>query len=136
MEKPNSSLAIPVINSWHKLNIFQRLNKVKEQMTSQSQNTRVHFEMASFVDETLLEDLTELIIPYADSLGMNEQELPNLRSMLMFKNVSVVSDSNPRTAVSLDHMRDLYRILSANQGRPLTRLHLHTLAYQAILGMN
>ena len=136
MVKPNSNLAIPVINSWHKLNIFQRLNKVKEQMTSQSQNTRVHFEMASFVDETLLEDLTELIIPYADSLGMNEQELPNLRSMLMFKNVSVVSDSNPRTAVSLDHMRDLYRILSGNQGRPLTRLHLHTLAYQAILGMN
>ena len=111
----------------------QRLNKVQNQMKLQSSKTRVHFEMASFVDETLLEDLTELIIPFADSLGMNEQELPNLRSMLMYKNISVVSDSNPRTAVTLDHMRDVYRILSSNEGRPLTRLHLHTLAYQAIL---
>ena len=107
----------------------QRLNKVQNQMKLQSSKTRVHFEMASFVDETLLEDLTELIIPFADSLGMNEQELPNLRSMLLYKNVSVVSDSNPRTAVTLDHMRDVYRILSSSEGRPLTRLHLHTLAY-------
>ena len=110
-----------------------RLNKVKNQMTAQPSTTRIHFEMASFVDQTLLEDLTEIIIPHADSLGMNEQELPNLRSMLLYRNVSVVSDSNPRTAVTLDHMRDVYRILSANKGRPLTRLHLHTLAYQAIL---
>ena len=102
----------------------QRLNKVQNQMKLQSPKTRIHFEMASFVDETLLEDLTELIIPFADSLGMNEQELPNLRSMLMYKNISVVSDSNPRTAVTLDHMRDVYRILSSNEGRPLTHLHL------------
>ena len=27
----------------------------------------------------------------------------------------------------------LYRVLSGNKDRPLTRLHLHTLAYQAIL---
>ena len=32
-----------------------------------------------------------------------------------------------------DQIRDVYRILSGNDGRPLTRLHLHTLAYQAIL---
>ena len=79
----------------------RRLIKVKNQMTARSQNTRIHFEMASFVDETLLKDLTELVIPFADSLGMNEQELPNLRSMLLFQNVSVISDSNPRTAVTL-----------------------------------
>ena len=103
-------------------------------MESQSNSrTRIHFEMASFVDESLLKDLTELVIPYADSLGMNEQELPNLRSMIINGNISVVSDSNPRTAVTLDQIRDVYRILSQNKGRPLTRLHLHTLAYQAIL---
>ena len=78
-----------------------RLKKVKMQMEAQPSTTRVHFEMASFVDETLLQDLTSLVIPHADSLGMNEQELPNLRSMLMFGNVSVVSNSNPRTAETL-----------------------------------
>ena len=74
---------------------------VKMQMEAQPSTTRVHFEMASFVDETLLQDLTSLVIPHADSLGMNEQELPNLRSMLMFGNVSIVSNSNPRTAETL-----------------------------------
>lgn len=78
-----------------------RLQKVKMQMEAQPSTTRVHFEMASFVDETLLQDLTSLVIPHADSLGMNEQELPNLRSMLMFGNVSIVSNSNPRTAETL-----------------------------------
>lgn len=79
----------------------ERLTKVRDQMNSQSAETRVHFEMASFVDETLLQDLTEFVVPYADSLGMNEQELPNLRSMLMYGNVSVLSDSNPRIAGTL-----------------------------------
>ena len=57
--------------------------------------------MASFVDKSLLQELTSLVVPHADSLGMNEQELPNLHSMLLHGNVSVVSDSNPRTAVVL-----------------------------------
>ena len=78
-----------------------RLKKVRDQMASQKSSTRVHFEMASFVDDSLLRDLAEYVIPYADSLGMNEQELPNLRSMLMYGNVSLVSDSNPRTAITL-----------------------------------
>ena len=63
--------------------------------------TRIHFEMASFIDKSLLEELTTLVVPHADSLGMNEQELPNLHSMLHYGNVSFVSDSNPRTAVVL-----------------------------------
>ena len=41
------------------------------------------------------------MIPYADSLGMNEQELPNLYSMLKFGNITLASDSNPRIAVVL-----------------------------------
>ena len=72
--------------------------------------TRIHFEMASFVDDTLFQELTEHVVPNADSLGMNEQELPNLLSMLVHGNISVVSDSNPRTAVTLDQMRDVYRL--------------------------
>lgn len=110
-----------------------RLAKVEHQMKAQSLiKTRIHFEMASFVDVSLLQDLVQFVIPNADSLGMNEQELPNLRSMLVHGNISVVSDSNPRIATALDQMRDIYRILNSGQ-RPLTRMHLHTLAYQAIL---
>ena len=143
---------------------LQRLLKIRNEMRKvDSERTRVHFEMASFVDESLLLELTEYVVPYADSLGMNEQELPNLWSMLRHKNVSLVSDSNPRVASVLgtlepchfwkeasmsqifymftDQMREVYKLLNGNSftndgKRPLTRLHVHTLAFQAIMTAN
>ncbi len=116
-----------------------RLNKISDQMTSQSPSkTRIHFEMASFVDESLLSDLVTTVIPRADSLGMNEQELPNLHSALRGGDVSLVSDSNPRIATVLDQMREVFKSLSrggdGDDGkRALTRMHIHTLAYQAVM---
>jgi len=116
----------------------QRLDRIlgiKKLMQSVDQNTLIHFEMASFVDESLLSELTEHIIPQSDSIGMNEQELPNLESMLTKGKVVDVADSNPRIAVMLDMMRTVYRKLSVTRegARALTRVHLHTLAYQAVL---
>ena len=74
-------------------------------MKERSQDTtRIHFEMASFVDKSLLEELTTLVVPHADSLGMNEQELPNLHTMMLYGNISLVSDCNPRTAVVLGNL--------------------------------
>ena len=89
--------------------------------------------MASFIDESLLSELTEHIIPKSDSIGMNEQELPNLESMLTRGEVVDVSDSNRRIAVMLVMMRTVYKKLSINRpgSRQLSRLHIHTLAYQA-----
>jgi len=114
---------------------LERILLIRDQMASMSMKTRVHFEMASFVDESLLKELTEHIIPQADSLGMNEQELPNLHSLVMKGEVTTMSNSNPRIADVLDQMREVYSILSVKKGnnRPVTRIHLHTLAYQAIL---
>ena len=81
--------------------------------------------MASFVDESLLSELTEHIIPKSDSIGMNEQELPNLESMWTREEVVDVSD---RIAVMLDIMRTIYKKLSINRpgSRQLSRLHLHS----------
>ena len=42
-------------------------------MASMPPTARIHFEMASFTETHLLQDLSRWIIPYADSLGMNEQ---------------------------------------------------------------
>lgn len=114
---------------------LERILLIRDQMADMDENTRVHFEMASFVDESLLAELTEHIIPQADSLGMNEQELPNLHSLLTKGEVTTMADSNPRIAEVLDQMREVYSILSVPKGsnRPVTRIHLHTLAYQAIL---
>lgn len=46
---------------------------VRDQMSSLPFATRIHFEMASFTDTELLNDLMDYVVPYADSLGMNEQ---------------------------------------------------------------
>ncbi|KAJ7989138.1 hypothetical protein DPEC_G00316410 [Dallia pectoralis] len=121
------------------------LSELGRLLSSSSPHTGVHFEMASFVDEGLMGDLLRLVVPHADSLGMNEQELPNLLSLLRGTNVTVLSDPNPRVATVLDQMRELYRLVNrrhsqANEdnsagatGRRLTRLHVHTLAFQAII---
>ncbi|KAK1792954.1 hypothetical protein P4O66_001679 [Electrophorus voltai] len=114
------------------------LSHLARMLSSAAPQTSVHFEMASFVDEDLLWDLLRFVFPHADSLGMNEQELPNLLSLFRGTNVTVLSDPNPRVATVLDQMRELYRLVNRRQqaagaGRPLSRLHVHTLAFQAII---
>lgn len=114
--------------------------KVKQQMIDQSESTKVHFEMASFAEESLLMELSELVIPFADSLGMNEQEITNLYNLMYYGNISLVSDSNPRVATVLDQMRTVFKLIRRNgktvtDARELTRIHVHTLAYQAILNV-
>ncbi|OQR72976.1 ADP-dependent glucokinase-like [Tropilaelaps mercedesae] len=97
--------------------------------------TAIHFEMASYVDVGLMRRVVRQVIPMTQSLGMNEQELPNLVSLLKYDNISYVSDSYPRVATVLDQMRELFGLLHSSkpQARPLSRIHIHTLAFQAIL---
>lgn len=96
--------------------------------------------MASFVELDLLKLLSKNVIPYVDSIGMNEQELDNLQQFLEFDKIKFASDSNPRVAIALDQMRKLFKLINSNyfeskssEKRMLTRIHVHTLAYQAIL---
>lgn len=95
----------------------------------------MHFEMASFAEEDCLKHIVDNVVYHMDSLGMNEQELPNLHSILTNGSVTLVSDPYPRVATTLDQMRAVYHLLRTKQGqgRSLSRLHVHTLAYQAIL---
>ncbi|KAG1649384.1 ADP-dependent glucokinase [Nymphon striatum] len=116
---------------------LNRLEKMRDMLIGLKRQVKIHFEMASFSDASLFQELTEHIIPYVDSLGMNEQELPNLHSNLIHGNLSLISPSHPRIASVLDQMRDVFRILETQQEtngkRKLSRLHVHTLAYQAIM---
>ncbi|XP_063774069.1 ADP-dependent glucokinase-like isoform X2 [Pseudophryne corroboree] len=114
-----------------------RLMVLQEMMLSMDNKIGSHFEMASFVEQSLMKDLLEYVIPYADSLGMNEQELPNLLSLIKGGNITVLSDPYPRVASILDQMRELYTLLRSQElregQRQLTRLHVHTLAFQAMM---
>ncbi|XP_003707744.1 ADP-dependent glucokinase isoform X2 [Megachile rotundata] len=113
------------------------LLKVKKQMVNRSSSTKIHFEMASFSEEKLLFELCETVIPFADSLGMNEQEIANLHNAMYYGNISLVANSTPRIATVLDQMRTLFKLIRTRSkniahSRQLTRIHVHTLAYQAI----
>ncbi|XP_071873206.1 ADP-dependent glucokinase [Bombus fervidus] len=113
------------------------LRKVKKQMTDRSASTKIHFEMASFAEDKLLFELCDSIIPFADSLGMNEQEIANLHNAMYYGNISLVANSTPRIATVLDQMRTLFKLIrmkskTIEHSRELTRIHVHTLAYQAI----
>ena len=113
------------------------LKRIASLLSSLPDSTKIHFEMASFTELRLVGELVEYIIPYADSLGMNEQELSDLCSYYQYGNVTIYSDPFPRVASTLDKMRLLYNYVDTKTrtkgaGRPLTRIHVHTLAYQAI----
>lgn len=116
-----------------------RIEKVKEQMIAQPRNTLIHFEMASYVEKDLLSLIEKNILPYTDSIGMNEQEVANLNRKLSKDTVASATDSNPRVAHTLDLMREVFVNLRSSYAsnsknkRPLTRMHVHTLAYQVIL---
>lgn len=115
----------------------ERLNKLETFLKRTNRDTKTHFELASFSDETLMKEIIEKVVYYSDSLGMNEQELPNLVSILTTGEIELISDSRPRIAAVLDQMRTVYNLLKNTKEvdgrRKLTRLHVHTLAYQAIL---
>lgn len=120
----------------------ERLLQVQRQLTSQPNDTLNHFEMASYVELRLLQQLRQFVLPYVDSLGMNEQELANLQQVLSHGRTTLATDWNPRIAHTLDLMRQVFISLledhkETSAGDPdrrrISRIHVHTLAYQAIL---
>jgi ADP-dependent glucokinase len=120
----------------------ERLKMLQYQMNAQKQSTLIHFEMASFVDIELINSVLKYIIPYTDSIGMNEQEVDNILRVLEEGKISLSADSNPRVATTLNQMRRMFKILNGNffdnvkvdkNRRLLSRIHVHTLAYQAIM---
>nr|VZI47958.1 unnamed protein product [Spirometra erinaceieuropaei] len=120
----------------------ERLDHLKWFLSTQlTPATLVHFEMASFIETAFVVNLTRSILPYVDSIGLNEQELPNLVSLLSVgRVVSHASVSTPRAAAMLDGMREVWSILTdpalprvGPSRRRLSRIHLHTLGYQIII---
>lgn len=96
-------------------------------------DTLIHFEMASFTEEQLLKQVISDILPTVDSVGMNEQELPNLQNIFAVGNITLLSNPYPRTAVVLDQMRDVFTHLDHLSSGQISRIHVHTLAFQAVL---
>ena len=93
---------------------------------------KIHFELASYTDNQLLGVIVDQIFPYIDSYGMNEQEVANLLSFIKFGNISFVSSPFPRIAHVLDEIRELFSLLTLIGDGRVSRIHVHTLAYQVV----
>ena len=98
-----------------------------------SDKPKIHLELASFTEEALLEAIKDYIIPQVHSLGMNEQELPTLLNYLDKRGVNIKSEAYPRVATTLDQMRRLFQLMQKPTAGRLSRIHAHTLAFQAIM---
>ena len=117
--------------------LIQRLGTFLQQTTRDS---LVHFEMASFSNKNLLQLIKQHVIPYVDSLGMNEQELSNLVSVLERDEVILLTDQSPKLEDLLASVRQLYRLtghksdaqLGAGE-REVTRIHVHSITFQLVL---
>ncbi|KAL3318212.1 hypothetical protein Ciccas_003122 [Cichlidogyrus casuarinus] len=103
--------------------------------------TLVHFESASFDDAGLAGNIAKLILPYTDSIGLNEQELPSLIELLKYGKVPLnPNQSIPRVATVLDQIREVWALLTDQDlprmrfaQRTISRMHLHTLGFQIII---
>jgi len=108
--------------------------KISSLMASAAPEVKTHFELASFVDETIMSSIKEHVLPYSESIGMNEQELPNLLSLMKTGKAISVAPAYPRVASVLDQMREIYELSKKeNWTRPLNRMHVHNIAFQAIM---
>lgn len=112
---------------------IERLRKSLIDLRKTNSGLRIHFEMASYTEEILLKTIVDKIFPLIDSIGLNEQEVNNLYNLYSFGNISVVSDPYPRVALVLDQIRYLYDLMHSQSSGQLTRIHVHTLAFQTIL---
>lgn len=108
-------------------------HNIKHFEKKQISKSRTHFEMASFTEERLLDIIAKQIFPHMDSYGMNEQELRNLLSFLKYGNISYSSNPFPRVATVLDDLRELFILLQLIGNNRISRIHVHTLAYQVIM---
>lgn len=114
----------------------EKLNSLTHQLRRLSGQTLVHFEMASFVEPEYLKEVLHSVVPHSDSLGMNEQELQNLEQILEHNRHSLVADHNPPVSKTLSQVRQLFQNIRRDYSRGsrrLSRIHIHTLAYQLIM---
>ncbi|XP_031849431.1 ADP-dependent glucokinase isoform X2 [Nomia melanderi] len=112
------------------------LLKVKKQLLERPLSTKIHFEMASIVENEFFYELIESVLPYVDSLGVNEQEIASLKEFVV-GGLSNVADSMPNVTVVLDQMRMVFELIRLknivnSSPRKLSRIHVHSLAYQVI----
>ena len=94
----------------------------------------IHLELASIGDFSFMKQIFLHIIPYVNSLGLNEQELFTLYSSLGGSNYSINQFKEPSIRTVIDTIRFvLLKLDTKNVTRYLTRVHFHCLHFHVIV---
>jgi ADP-dependent glucokinase len=118
---------------------LERLSKVKSFITNElPKSTIVHFETASVSTKEFDKELFQEITQYADSIGLNEQELKHLYQTLGGKSIKLdTKNPSPRHVIEMikfifSKVQQLHAKEDPLQ-RKLTRLHFHTLKFHLVV---
>jgi len=117
------------------------LTRLSQMLAAARPSMRVHVELSTFAEQSTVRQVIEHVVRHADSLGLNEQELPAVRRHLVnwhgtgdeLLTSHGAEDSRPSLASMLDDARTTFRLLrhmTIDEQRHFSRLHVHTLAFQ------
>ena len=116
----------------------ERIQDVERSLDAIPESVPVHFEMASMGDLRLLKRLAQGLLPRADSIGLNEQELATLYTVLGGKYSSDIQESklvstvpDPATVARvIEYVVD--RVKPLGKRRVLSRVHFHCFGYHIV----
>eukprot|EP01132_Coremiostelium_polycephalum_P008378 gene8378-10292_t len=90
----------------------------------------IHLELASIASESLLLQLFKQVIPFIDSIGLNEQELGYLYKATGGSNLKMSSFRDPDVNTVVTAINHLFDLITHK--RQLTRIHFHCLSFHLI----
>ncbi|KAF2074331.1 hypothetical protein CYY_004352 [Polysphondylium violaceum] len=109
-----------------------------------AKNIPVHLELASIASENFIRMLANSVIPYVDSLGLNEQEIGFLYTATGGDKYTMDDFKQPTVNVAVEAITHIFnRIVQAedtaqmgldlmSQWRTTTRIHFHYLTYHIV----
>jgi len=125
-------VVISGIHMLESINWNSRLDEISENFKSIPSSSVVHLELASMASVEFVKSVIEKVLPYTDSIGLNEQELWLLcRGMnLQYCNSNTLQPDIPVDVKLVTNIiGDLFKHM--NDGK-LTRVHFHTLKFHIV----
>ena len=113
----------------------RRITDITKVLEKLPRTVQIHFELATIGNLQFMKHLADEVLPYVDSLGLNEQELVSIaksrEANFDFEAIGA-KPSIPDACDILNWLFDTYSPLNRNDSR-LTRVHFHSLTYHVIV---
>ena len=116
-----------------------RVNEICKKVSDIERKVPVHLELASIGDPKFIRDVAETIVPFVDSLGLNEDELGRLYVALGGKELKIEAFHSPSVVTIEKALFYVFEFLHLFKNDPahthqrkLSRIHFHCLEFHII----